>query len=255
MPLIRAPSPDEPTHSSRLDAVAAILAAGPRASGWLRRRAGTGVASRPRSRHRSRPTRTGDRAATSQQVDELVETLRDMTGADLRLRYHKVCGEPAASVSEPHLIKRIARRTQALALGGLSERAERLATELNNDAEIRLPAPAPRQSTHQQASGAWPAPVTARFVPIDARLPETGTVFKGVSVRSAPAPPPLRLDVHRRVPVRRIRRCRRPGRGLRDRGRHLLRAGLRARPRAADVYDQDGNLIGQREHGPITSRP
>lgn len=123
---------------------------------------------------------------TSQQVDALLETLKDMTVADLRLRYREVFGEPTASVSKPHLIKRIAWRTQALALGGLSERAQRLAAELADDAELRLRAPAGRRPASGPGSCSEIAPVITRFVPTDPRLPRAGTVirrrYKGVDL-------------------------------------------------------------------------
>ncbi|MBY0261081.1 MAG: DUF2924 domain-containing protein [Phycisphaerales bacterium] len=115
---------------------------------------------------------------TSQQVDALLETLNDMTVADLRLRYREVFGEPTASVSKPHLIKRIAWRTQALALGGLSERAKRLAAELADDAELRLRAPTPQRGMRGTDAAVASAPTITRFVPTDPRLPRAGTVIR-----------------------------------------------------------------------------
>ena len=61
--------------------------------------------------------------------------------ADLRRRYAEVFGEPTRAGNRTWLVKRIAWRLQALALGGLSERARQRALELANDADLRLSPP------------------------------------------------------------------------------------------------------------------
>ena len=64
-----------------------------------------------------------------------------MTMGELRGKYLEVFGEETRSYHKAFLRKRIAWRLQALAEGGLSERARRRAGELANDADLRLRAP------------------------------------------------------------------------------------------------------------------
>jgi hypothetical protein len=74
----------------------------------------------------------------TQNIEQEVASLQAMTGAELRVRYAEVFGEPARTGHKTWLIKRIAWRLQALAEGDLSERARRRAAELANDADLRL---------------------------------------------------------------------------------------------------------------------
>ncbi len=74
------------------------------------------------------------------QIDEL----RAMTVGQLRQKYQEVFGEESRSNHKQFLFRRIAWRIQALAEGGLSERAHRRAMEIANDADLRIRAPKPR---------------------------------------------------------------------------------------------------------------
>ncbi len=56
--------------------------------------------------------------------------LQQMTVDELRSKYAEVFGEPTGARHKNWLVKRIAWRLQALAEGGLSERAQRRAAEL-----------------------------------------------------------------------------------------------------------------------------
>ena len=85
-----------------------------------------------------------------------------MTTEEIREGYAKLFGESSRSSSRTWLIKRIAWRMQALAEGDLSERARRRATDLANDADLRLFPPEPRVA---RASGG------------DRRLPVAGTIL------------------------------------------------------------------------------
>ena len=80
------------------------------------------------------PTGPLDLAAT-------LAALRRRRVAELRAEYHRVCGEPTASRHAEYLVRRIAWRLQANQQGGLSARARQRATELANEAELRLTAP------------------------------------------------------------------------------------------------------------------
>jgi hypothetical protein len=107
-----------------------------------------------------------------------------LTTPQLRGRYAEVFGEPTPANNRAWLIKRIAWRLQALAEGGLSERARRRAAELANDADLRLNPPRP-----PRAAQPAPAPPATRPEPaaVDRRLPPPGTVltrtYKGLTLQ------------------------------------------------------------------------
>jgi hypothetical protein len=63
------------------------------------------------------------------QLDENIDQLRQMTTAQLRLKYHELFGQASHSNHKDYLFRRVAWRMQALAQGGLSERARLLQYE------------------------------------------------------------------------------------------------------------------------------
>ncbi len=75
------------------------------------------------------------------QLREEIDALGRMTVGELRAKYHEVFGEESRSNHKQFLFRRIAWRIQALAQGGLSERARRRALEIANDADLRIRAP------------------------------------------------------------------------------------------------------------------
>ena len=70
-----------------------------------------------------------------------IESLRHMTVGQLKQKYTEVFGEETRSNHKQFLFRRIAWRMQAVAEGGLSERARRRALEIANDADLRIRAP------------------------------------------------------------------------------------------------------------------
>ena len=74
-------------------------------------------------------------------VRKEIEALRTMTLKQLRQKHAEVFGEETRSHHKHFLFRRIAWRIQALAEGGLSERARRRALEIANDADLRVRAP------------------------------------------------------------------------------------------------------------------
>jgi hypothetical protein len=77
-------------------------------------------------------------------VGKEVAALRRMSMDDLRAKYAELFAEEAWTTNNRiWLVKRVAWRMQALAEGDLSERARRRATELANDADLRLSPPRP----------------------------------------------------------------------------------------------------------------
>ena len=73
-----------------------------------------------------------------------IEDLSRMTVSQLREKYLEVFGDESRSTHRQFLFRRIAWRIQALAEGGLSERARRRALEIANDADLRIRAPKSR---------------------------------------------------------------------------------------------------------------
>ena len=110
------------------------------------------------------------------QMQKQIEALSRMTVGQLRQKYLEVFGEESRSNHKQFLFRRIAWRIQALAEGGLSERARRRALEIANDADLRIRAPRtcsgrippldPELQRHPQ--GGWrpgPAAAASRHLP------------------------------------------------------------------------------------------
>ncbi len=105
------------------------------------------------------------------EVHREIEALRRQKTKALKARYRELFGEESPSFNHSHLFRRIAWRLQALAEGGLSQRASDRATELAADVDLRLRAPrkfwrhiddADERSRHRR----------------DPRLPDPGTVLQ-----------------------------------------------------------------------------
>lgn len=105
-----------------------------------------------------------------------IRALHGMTVPELRAEYAAVFGEETRSRHREFLFRQIAWRMQALAEGGLSERARARAAELAKDADIRLRAP--RDAFRGSADPAGERTATTTFGKVhDARLPLPGTVL------------------------------------------------------------------------------
>ena len=110
-----------------------------------------------------------------------VAVLRRMTTKQLRARYAEVFGELTQANNKAWLVKRIAWRLQALAEGDLSERARQRATELANDADLRLSPPkSPRPATSECAATSSDGLAMSSRTPTkpDERLPQPGGVLR-----------------------------------------------------------------------------
>ena len=114
-----------------------------------------------------------------------LSALARMTASELREKYLQVFGEPSRSGNKEFLRKRIAWRIQALAEGGLTERALRRAEELANDADLRIRAP--KGESFPSAAPASDTVVGRVPVSPDRRLPLPGCVltrrYKGETVQ------------------------------------------------------------------------
>jgi hypothetical protein len=105
-----------------------------------------------------------------------VQALSRMTVGELRERYIDVFGEETRSQHKDFLRKRIAWRIQALAEGGLSERAKRRAEEIANDADLRIRTP--RDPVKPGLMEVRQRSVTGRLLQLmDTRLPLPGTLL------------------------------------------------------------------------------
>jgi hypothetical protein len=112
-----------------------------------------------------------------------IAALQRLTTSELRVRYAEVFGDQPQTWNRVWMLKRLAWRLQALAEGGLSERAKRRAEELANDADVRLNPPRTKTSvatSERTVSAAIPSKP-------DDRLPPPGTIltrpYKGQTVQ------------------------------------------------------------------------
>jgi len=113
--------------------------------------------------------RGGKKQAMEQAMTDEVERLRRMPVQQLRARYQEVYGEQTSSSHKQHLIRRIAWRLQVLAQGDLTERAERRAREIANDADLKTQVP---------RGWARDAGVSTARRRRDRRLPVAGTILR-----------------------------------------------------------------------------
>ncbi|MHC4579796.1 MAG: DUF2924 domain-containing protein [Planctomycetota bacterium] len=102
-----------------------------------------------------------------------IRELEGLTVGQLRQRYAQLFGEASRSSNRRHLIRRLAWRIQALAEGGLPERARRRAEELVDECAVRLSPPRGSEGS----AGEAPAVQAAGLRPRDRRLPAPGTVL------------------------------------------------------------------------------
>jgi len=120
-------------------------------------------------------------------VAKEVTALRQFTLPELRARYAELFGEVMRAGNRVTLVRRIIWRLQALAEGGLSERARQRALDLANDADLRLLPPAPPRAP-RPTSAPTPRPEPAPKVPDrNEGLPLAGTVltrfYKGTTLQ------------------------------------------------------------------------
>jgi hypothetical protein len=100
-----------------------------------------------------------------------VARLQRLGPKELRARFAEVYGEATHARNKAWLVRRIAWRLQALAEGGLSERARQRAEELARDADLRL---TPPRTKADEATQLLPSPVDSGR---DERLPPPGSVL------------------------------------------------------------------------------
>jgi hypothetical protein len=103
-----------------------------------------------------------------------IAALRRLTVGELREEYLKAIGEPTQSRNKDWLFRQVAWQIQALAEGGLSERAKRRAAELARESDVR-----PR--SRQLLTPGQPPAAAPRIVQVgpvrDTKAPLPGTVL------------------------------------------------------------------------------
>jgi hypothetical protein len=108
-----------------------------------------------------------------QTLNHDIAALQRMTTSELRSRYTEIFGEQPQTWNRVWMLKRLAWRLQALAEGGLSERARQRAEELANEADVRLTMPKKKASVSPIE-----LTVTKTLPPqADDRLPAPGTIL------------------------------------------------------------------------------
>ena len=103
-----------------------------------------------------------------------ISTLKRMTVAELRKKHIDVFGEATRAGHKDYLVKRIAWRIQAVAEGGLSERARQRGQELANDADLRTHAPREAPQAEQPAGLTKTVSICLHH---DTRLPMPGSII------------------------------------------------------------------------------
>ena len=125
-------------------------------------------------------------------LDQEIAALSRMTTKQLKRRFAELTGDATSANNRPWLIKRLAWKFQALAHGGLSERAFARAEELANDADLRLLPP--REATAHNPTTTSTVPTAAskgsRLPPgRDIRVTVLSTEFEGTGSPTPPCPP------------------------------------------------------------------
>jgi hypothetical protein len=117
------------------------------------------------------------------QLEEQIAGLQQLKTNALKERYRELFGEDSPSSNHRYLVRRIAWRLQAIALGDLSERARARAAEIACDADLRL-RPTPQICRQLNPTDADKQQTTSMF---DPRIPPVGQTltreYRGRTVR------------------------------------------------------------------------
>jgi hypothetical protein len=105
-----------------------------------------------------------------------IEKLRRASLAVLREKYREVFREETQCRHRQHLFRRVAWRLQALAEGGLSERALQRAQEIARDADLRIVAP--RDFLVMDGERIEAVADDRKRRPLDRRIPIPGTILR-----------------------------------------------------------------------------
>lgn len=120
-------------------------------------------------------------------ITKQIDAIERMTTSELAEQYEALHGQPVRTRHRAYLIRKIAWRLQADAEGDLTERARKRATELANDADVRVMAP--KTQIHPPATTS--STTVHRSLPqgehSDPRIPSVGSAivreYKGQTIR------------------------------------------------------------------------
>ncbi len=118
------------------------------------------------------------------EIATAIDDLHSMSTNELAEMYHDLHGQPVRTRHRQYLIRKLAWRIQANAMGDLSDRARKRAGELANDADVRVMAPksliCPPQTGVSRS-------ITKRHTKRDPRIPSVGSAivrqYKGKMIR------------------------------------------------------------------------
>ena len=120
----------------------------------------------------------------STQTENEIAGLQHLKTKALQARYRELFGEDSPSSNHGYLVRRIAWRLQAIALGDLSQRARARAAELACDADLRL---RPTPQVCRQIDGTDDPNQQQTKVAVDPRTPPVGETvtrqYRGRTVR------------------------------------------------------------------------
>ena len=113
------------------------------------------------------------------QIKAKLAELNFMTTGELAAMYEKLYGHVCRSRHKAYLIRKVAWRLQADAMGGLSQRAHRRAMEIANDSDVRVMAPPTMICPPQngQIKKVEKTMLASKSKPVDPRLPWPGSAI------------------------------------------------------------------------------
>ncbi len=118
------------------------------------------------------------------QIATAIDDLQYMSTNELAEKYHDLHGQPVRTRHRQYLIRKLAWRIQANAMGDLSDRARKRARELAKDADVRVMAPKSLICPPQTGVSRT---ITKRFTKRDPRIPAVGSAivreYKGKTIR------------------------------------------------------------------------
>lgn len=130
-------------------------------------------------------------------IERELKRLHSLNLPELKGEFEKAWGEPARSNNRTYLVKRTVWRMQALAEGGLSERARRRAEAIARDEDLRV---RPPPQVHEALRGLEGSPRRAELPPpgsvlsreylgrrVEVKVLERGFVWDGNTYKSLTA--------------------------------------------------------------------
>ena len=131
-------------------------------------------------------------------IERELALLQRMSVKELKMKFAEVFGDETRTGNRVWLVRRIAWRLQANAMGGLSERALKRAAELANESDLRMTPPKIRpQPTHDPESMPLTTTHMVQFSDDD-RLPLPGAIlsreYKGRTVHVRVLPKGFEFD-------------------------------------------------------------